>query len=82
MVALSSSKAGSPATLTYLIGYPSRISNHILDILKGISYRISCKDISLGYVLILRISHEDIQQDIITGYNAGYLSRIKDANIG
>ena len=47
-----------------------------------ISYRISHQDISLGYVLILRISYEDILQDIVTGYNAGYLSRINDANIG
>jgi hypothetical protein len=36
----------------------------------------------LGYVLILRISYEDILQDIITGYNSGYLSRIYDANKG
>ena len=46
VVALFSSKAGSPATLTYLIGYPSRISNHILDILLGYP---------IGY--LARISH-------------------------
>ncbi len=46
------------------------------------SDRICYQDISLGYVLILRISNEDILQDIVTGYNIGYLSRINDAKIG
>ena len=45
-------------------------------------YRISHQDILLGYVLIFRISYEDILQDITTGYNAGYLSMINNANIG
>ena len=46
VVALFSSKAGSPATLTYLIGYPSRISNHILDILVGYPIELAPSDVA------------------------------------
>jgi len=66
VVALSSSKAGSLAT--------------------WISDKDIRQDMSPGYLIRictdLKDINEDILQDIVTGYNVGYLSRINDANIG